>query len=124
MKKIILTISAAILLTASLGVASAAPATVSSQKVEKVAINKLLKYKIYLKSGVGDSKQIATGRKYHYYVNEYAPGGPYFTVSSTGLVKSTDKRPNTIYDEACGTINVVDAYGNEIEEVDVVIDSF
>lgn len=123
MKKFLLGLSVMVLLTSATGVASAAPATKTSEKevVSNLAA-KSIEYTIKLRSNGQEQYQLGYGSGYKYHVNQ-GSGGPYFTVSSTGLVTAV-KMPLTSYNEPIGGIYVVDRNGNELEHVYVVVDSF
>lgn len=113
MKKLLLATSAALLLALSSGIAGASAADLKAS----TTASKVLKYTITLK--VGQTYQLGSGRNYTYYKSGYAKDS--FGVSSTGLVTAYNWNFQVQDWEDHGIINVVDANGNELEEVHVRI---
>ncbi|WP_025722338.1 hypothetical protein [Paenibacillus polymyxa] len=115
MKKLLMAASMVLLLSLSAGIASAAESTVAP------TASKVLTYTITLK--VGQTYQLgynpSYGRHYTYYVSGYAKDC--FWVSSNGMLTATNYNAQVMSWEDYGVVNVVDASGNEIEEVHVRI---
>ncbi|MEI2283228.1 hypothetical protein [Paenibacillus polysaccharolyticus] len=116
-KGIILTASAALLLSLNTGIATASDTTLKPATVADVSIQTLT-YQITLK--VGETYQLPYGRNYKYYPSQYSVGGPYFSVTNSGLVRAL-KLPPTIPGEAIGSVGVVQEGVRDIAEVFIEI---
>lgn len=116
-KKVLLTASALLLLSLSTGIASASDATIKPVAKADVTIQ-MLTYQVKLK--VGETYQLPYGRNYKYYPSQYSEGGPYFSVTNSGLVRAL-KLPPTIPGEAVGSVGVVQEGVRDIAEVFIEI---
>ncbi|WP_179032887.1 hypothetical protein [Paenibacillus kribbensis] len=115
MKKLLMAASMVLLLSLSAGIASAAESTVAP------TASKVLTYTVTLK--VGQTYQLgynpSYGRHYTYYISPN--NQDYFGVSSNGMLTAYKYNYQIMPWEDHGVVNVVDASGNEIEEVHVRI---
>ncbi|AHC22701.1 hypothetical protein [Paenibacillus polymyxa] len=102
-KKILLASSAVLLFSLGAGVASAADTPIQAA-VKANASTDLLTYQVTLK--VGETYQLPYGRNYKYSKYQYASDGPYFSVSSSGLVTAL-KNPYFPSGEAIGSVGIL-----------------
>ncbi|MGG4344943.1 hypothetical protein [Paenibacillus lautus] len=119
MKKTILTISAALLLTTGVGVASAAPIKSPTTPTTTADFSTQASWTVTLK--VGETYQLPYGKNYMYSAFPSNVVNVYFKVSSTGLVTALKAPFGLRPGEAVGAVGVWVNGGSDIGEFPIVI---